>query len=450
MIGSCHIHQEYEKPAVDISETYRNDATVDSTSFADLEWWELFNDTILVGLIRDGLENNITVANTAMRIKQSQLQYEIAHSFQSPQINYGAKADVGGSTVTTGATGNIVAGVNVSYTVDVWGRLANQRDAALQAYLATEIAYYEVKASLVAQIASLYFALRDVDNKIIVSEDMIVNMTNFRDVIEARYIGGFVSKVDVNQADIRLKSTENTLQSLIRARNQLENALSIAVGSTPRTIERGLRIDEQLITNEMPVGVPGNVLSRRPDILRNERRLIAQMRVVDATHALKYPDFTISFDLGTQLFNPALILSNLAANIAGPLMNAGRIENTIKFEEEEYKIVANDFIQTYLVALQEVEDALVEITTYRNEYEIRQAQLDLSQEALDLSWVRYSEGVTPLLDFLNVQTSLFSSQLQISESYRLRLQSMVKLYLALGGGWDYTYVNPDEEDALPR
>jgi multidrug efflux system outer membrane protein len=120
----------------------------------------------------------------------------------------------------------------------------------------------------------------------------------------------------------------------------------------------------------------------------------------------------------------------------GPIFNKGRIDNSIQLEEENYKQLVIEYEQAYLLAFQEVEDALIAIDTYQKEFEFRKEQLQLSQEALNLSWVRYNEGVTSLLEFINLQTSLFSSQLNASESYKLHLQSIVKLYLALGGGWE--------------
>ena len=444
ILTACNVQEEFTRPEMEVNESYNYSVKVDSTSFSDLEWWELFNDTTLISLIEEGLSNNISIQNTVIGIRQAQLQYEITRSLLAPQINYGVQGNALGNTSQSGISGNVVAAANVSYTLDFWGRLSNQRDAAFEAYLGTEIAYYQVKASLITQIAVLYFSLRDVDNKIIVSENMIKNMTDFRDVINARYLGGFVSKVDVNQADIRVKGAEFTLQSLLRARYQLENAISVAIGSKPKTIARGLPIGEQLMPVELPQGVPLYLLQRRPDILINEQKLKAQLRIIDATQALKYPNFTLSFDIGTQLFNPTLVFSELAANLVGPIFNGNRINNSIEIEEEEYKKLVNNYTQSYFIALQEVEDALVSIDTYQNEFKIRNEQLQLSDEALQLSWVRYNEGVTPLLDFLNLQASLFNSQLQVSESYKLQLESMVKLYLALGGGWDYSVINDPE------
>lgn len=436
-VSSCKIQKDYVAPPVEEEANYRfsSTSTADSTSFGNLSWWEIFNDSTLVTLIQEGLDNNLTLLNTVSLIKQSQLQLDIARTQLYPSINYSIGSDLTKNTSESGTTQSAIAAANVSYTLDVWGRIRNQNEAALQAYLATEMASYQVQATLVSQIATIYFTLRDIDNKIIISENMIESLLEFRAIVEARYNAGFISKVDLNQVIITQKEAEVTLQALLRARGQVENALSTILGTTPKSIPRGLLLQEQVFASELPTGVPAELLQRRPSILILERELKAQLAVIGATEAQLYPNFTLSLDLGTQLSNPSLFFSTLAANLVGPIFNQGRIDASIEFEEERLIQITNEYKQGYLLAFQEVEDALIAIDTYHREFEVRQEQLELSQEALNLSWVRYNEGVTSFLEFINLQNSLFSSQLIASESYKLHLQSIVKLYLALGGGW---------------
>ena len=435
-LASCRIQKEYVAPQIEEVSEFKNSITSDSTSFANISWWKIFNDSTLVSLVEEGLNNNLTLKNTVSLIKQSQLQLEIVETQLYPAVNYGVTGSISKNTRVSGTTENVIAAANVSYTLDLWGRIRNQNEAALQAYLATEMARNQVQATLVTQIATIYFTLRDVDNKIIVAENMIASLTEFKDIIEARYNGGFISKVDLNQVTINQKDAEVTLQALLRGRGQLENALSTVLGSTPKSIPRGLPLQDQVFPSELPTGVPVDLLQRRPSILISERKLKAQLAIIGATEALRYPNFTLSLDLGTQLTDPSMLFGNLAGNLVGPIFNRGRIDKSIQVEEEIFNQLVIEYEQAYLLAFQEVEDALIAIDTYYNEFEIRKEQLQLSQEALNLSWVRYNEGITSFLEFINLQTSLFSAQLNASESYKLHLQSIVKLYLALGGGWD--------------
>lgn len=432
---SCRIQKDYTAPTLPETETYGNLVT-DSTSFANIAWWNIYNDSVLTNLIEEGLQNNLSLKSIVNQIKQSQLQLEIAESQLYPAVNYGLTGDITKNTLTSATTQNLIAAANVSYTLDLWGKIKNQNEAALQAYLATEMAYHQVRATLVSQIATIYFTLRDVDNKIIVAENMITSLSEFKAVIQARYDGGFISKVDLNQSIIKIKEAEVTLQALLRARKQLENSLSTVLGTTPKSIARGLPLQEQVFAKELPTGVPADLLRRRPSILIAEKQLKAQLAVIGATEALQYPNVTLSFDLGTQITKPSMIFSQLAGNLVGPIFNKNRIKNSILVEKEQYEQLVNDYTQAYLLAFQEVEDALIAIDTYQKEFQLRQEQLRLSEEAFTLAWVRYNEGITSFLEFLNLQTSLFNAQLEASESYKLYLQSVVKLYLALGGGWE--------------
>ncbi|GGG51142.1 membrane protein [Bizionia arctica] len=412
--------------------------TTDTLSLADTEWWSFFNDPVLTDLIHEGLDNNLPLQNIIIGIKQSQLQLAIAKAQLYPEVNYGLSAETSKTSLFPSFQNSVTAFGQVSYTIDVWGRIANQNEAALQAYLATEMAVFEVKATMVSQIAELYFTLRAIDNQINVSEQMEVSMEKYKAIIDARYDGGFISKVDVNQISISLKDVQVTLQSLYRGRKQIENAISTVLGSFPKEIPRGKKLEEQLFPSELPVGVPAGLLRRRPSIIKAEILLKAQLASLGVAETFKYPNFQIDFNLGAKLLDPSAIFGSFMGNMVGPLFNGNKINNTINIEEEQYNRMVLDYKQAYLLAFQEVEDALISIDTYKKEVEIRKLQLELAEEAYNLAWVRYDEGATSFLDFLNVQTTFFSVQLTASESYKSQLQSVVKLYLALGGGWNQT------------
>ncbi|MCX7550373.1 efflux transporter outer membrane subunit [Xanthomarina sp. F2636L] len=433
----CKVQKDYIAPETE-NPTSFSTQTTDSLSLADTEWWEFFNDPVLTELISEGLNSNLPLQNIIIGIKQSQLQLDIAKAQLYPEVNYGLSAETSKTSLLPSFRNSITAVGQVSYTLDVWGRIANQNEAALQAYLATEMAVFEVKATMVSQIAELYFTLRDIDNKIYVSEQMEASMEKYKAIIDARYDGGFISKVDVNQISISLKDVQVTMQTLYRSRKQVENAISTVLGSLPKDIPRGKKLEDQVFSSELPVGVPAGLLRRRPSILKSELQLKAQLAQLGATETFKYPNFQIDFNLGAQLLDPSAVFGNLVGSMFGPVFNGNKINNTIAIEEEQYHRMVLDYKQAYLIAFQEVEDALIAIETYKEEVVIRSHQLELAEEAYNLAWVRYNEGATSFLEFLNVQTTFFTVQLTASESYKSQLQSVVKLYLALGGGWNQT------------
>jgi len=437
VFNGCKVQNDYVAPELEDPDTFSTQ-DIDSLSIAKTEWWNFFNDPVLTELIKEGLNNNLPLQNIIIGIRQAQLQLEITKAQLYPEINYGLTAETAKTSLRPKFQNSITAVGQVSYTLDVWGRIANQNEAALQAYLATEMAVFEVKATMVAQIAELYFTLRDIDNRIIVSEKMEDSMEEYKGIIDARYDGGFISKVDVNQIGISLKDVQVTMQALFRARKQVENAISTVLGSLPKEIPRGEKLTDQVFPSDLPVGVPAGLLRRRPSILQSELQLKAQLANLGVAETLKYPNFQIEFNLGARLLDPSAVFGNLLGNMFGPIFNAGRINNIIAIEEEQFNRVVLDYKQSYLIAFQEVEDALIAIDTYKKEVIIRNHQLQLAEEAYDLAWVRYNEGSTSFLEFLNVQTSLFSVQLAASDSYKSELLSVVKLYLALGGGWNNT------------
>ena len=185
-----------------------------------------------------------------------------------------------------------------------------------------------------------------------------------------------------------------------------------------------------------PAGLPSELLDRRPDVFIAERALEAQYYVNGATEALQYPNLTLTADLGASFLDPTTAFASLGAQVFGPLLNSK--ENKLRYETELARTeeVLAGYRSTYINAIREVEDALIAVETYELELEARLEQVDASAAALELSWVRYDNGVTSYLEILDLQRSSFNSMLKASEAMQLNLSSTVNLYLALGGGWD--------------
>jgi multidrug efflux system outer membrane protein len=196
-----------------------------------------------------------------------------------------------------------------------------------------------------------------------------------------------------------------------------------------------LPLNEQLFLPDIPVGLPSDLLIRRPDLLEAERKLHAQTARIGVAEALKYPQLTLSADIGAQFENLTTGFLGLGAQIFGPLFNAGANQQRVEVEIARTEQLLNKYEQTYFTALREVEDAMIAVNTYEEEYTIRSGQVKSAQSAVDLSWVRYEGGLTSYLEVLDVERSLFSAQLISSETFQNQLTSVIRLYTALGGGW---------------
>ena len=431
----CRLGPKYSRTENMTPVNFRMDS-VQGESVANMPWWELFGDTVLQKLIRIGLVNNRDLRAAAARIAAAEAQLGIVRANLYPRINYAADGSYdatfgeGGSSDGSGA-----AVVDISYQVDLWGRYRNLSEAAFQEYVATEEGYRNITIAIVGSIANAYLLLRDLDNRLIISEQTAVTWQGNLDIIIARNNAGMVSQVDVKQSIIQLEEAKANIQNFSRLRTQTENGISILLGLPPQNIDRGLALQDQIFPPQLPVGLPSELLDRRPDILAAERRLEAQTARIGAAEALKYPALTLTADMGASFANPSLGFASLGAQIFGPIFNSKENKKKVEVEIARTEQLLQNYENTFLNALREVEDAMVAVETYRQEYEARSRQMEAATEALELSWVRYENGLTSYLEILDLQRSQFTSYLKASETRQLQLTSSVNLYQALGGGW---------------
>ncbi|MCK5280859.1 MAG: TolC family protein, partial [Cyclobacteriaceae bacterium] len=299
----------------------------------------------------------------------------------------------------------------------------------------TEEGYRNITIAIVSSIANGYLLLRDLDNRLIISEETAETWQDNLNITEARFHAGMVSEVDVKQSIIQVEEAKSSIQTFVRLRRQTQNGLSVLLGQSPKNIQRGLPLQEQLFPPALPTGLPSELLDRRPDLLAVERRLEAQTARIGAAEALKYPQLNLSASLGASFANPAVGFASLGAQIFGPIFNNEENKRKVEVEIARTEQLLNDYEGTFLNALREVEDALIAVDTYGKEFDSRIKQLDAASLALEMAWVRYESGLTSYLEILDLQRSQFSSKLKASEILQLQLTSSINLYKALGGGW---------------
>ena len=434
LLKSCKVGEDYERQEMKGPEVFSQNFPKDS-SISNLPWWQLFNDSILVDLIDTALVNNKNIQIAISRIEEAQLEIDIAKADYYPLIGYNAYGASLANSEVSGLSNQVGGGLNVSYTVDLWQKIKSMNKIALQNYFATEDAYKSLNISIVSTVAGAYVSLRDIDNRIIIAEKTTKNFQENLDVMQARFNGGFISEVDLYQAKIQVRHAKISLEIFNRSRVQIQNAISVLLGTAPRSIPRGLPLYDQISVPEIPVGLPSELLDRRPDIVQAERRLHAQTLRIGVAEALKYPSLTLSLDMGAQLVNPSFLFADLGAQLLGPIFNAGKLQRNVEVEEARTKQLLLDYESSYLLALQEVEDAMIAVQTYRMEYKLRNEQMLMATKAAQLAWVRYDGGLTSYLEVLSLQGSQFDTELRASEAFKNQITSIVSLYEALGGGW---------------
>ncbi|MCL7990542.1 MAG: efflux transporter outer membrane subunit [marine benthic group bacterium] len=439
--GGCKLGPDYVPPPVPVHETYR-EPVPPGESLANLPWWELFGDPVLRDLVQEALEQNRDLQVALARIAEARAQAGFTKADLYPRVNIGAGADLSESWTSDGSsvpTRNVFLAADVFFEVDLWGKLRRSNEAAFQELLATEEAYRSVTITLVADVASLYLQLRDLDNRLRISERTLDARQEALEIIRVRFEAGVVPEVDLNQAEIQAYEAEASVESFRRLRTQTENAISVLLGRAPESIERGLALAEQELPPEIPVGLPSELLQRRPDVLQAERQLAAQTARIGVAEALKFPSLTLTGTGGVSddLTDGGLTtgILGLGAQLFGPLFNAGKNQRRVEIEQARTEQLLYTYEQSILTAFREVEDAIVATNTYRDEYEARQRQVESATSAAELSWVRYEGGLTSYLEVLDLQRSQFSAELAASQTLQLHLSSIVQLYKALGGGW---------------
>jgi len=442
--GGCKLGPDYVQPPVSVPGTWR-EAVPPGESIANLPWWEVLRDPVLRDLIQEALAQNKDLQVALARIAEARAQAGFTKADLYPRIDIAAGADFVETRTSDGdaiPTRDVFLAADVFYEIDLWGKLRRSNEASAQELLATEEAYRAVTITLVADVASLYLQLRDLDNRLEIARRTLDAREKSLEIIRVRFEAGVIPEVDVNQAEIQVFDARASVESFLRLRAQTENAISVLLGRTPESITRGLTLAEVEYMLDIPVGLPSELIQRRPDVLQAEHRLAAQTARIGIAEALKFPSLSLTGTAGVSddltEGEPTSWFAGLGAQILGPLFNAGKNQRRVEIEQARTEQLLYQYEQSILTAFREVEDAIVATNTYREEYTARRQQVESATNAANLAWVRYEGGLTSYLEVLDLERSQFSAELAASQTLQLHLSSIVELYKALGGGWTPT------------
>jgi multidrug efflux system outer membrane protein len=458
VLAGCAVGPNYKRPAVGAPANYRTpesdtNSPSDTKAFADLGWWEVFQDPQMAAYIGEALTNNWDIKIAMARVVQAEAALRVARSQFFPTIN------AGGDLMTTRASRNgptpIPPGLNPeqefgdafasmpAYEVDLWGKIRRANEAARARYLATEEAQRAVRQTLVAQVAIAYLALLELDHELEIARYTYEIRTNSLTLTVAREEGGVAALQDVSQAKILVYGAEASIADIQRQREQQENALCILLGRNPGSIQRGDGFTNQQVRAEVPAGLPSSLLERRPDIRFAEKLLVAANADIGQAKAAFYPQLTLTGLYGFQsvafsdLFNSASRTWQFGPAVTLPLFTGGRLRANLKITEAQYDEALAVYRQTVQNAFREVSDGLIAYQRTR-EFASRQEQrTQANREAADLANIRYDGGVTGYLEVLFSEQEVFTAELNLAQARLNELLSVVQLYRALGGGWQH-------------
>lgn len=437
-LTSCMVGPKYTRPDIKTPKAWLEQSKfVDQAdTIANLKWFKLFDDPVLNRLIEEALKNNYNLANAVARIEQSQAQYGIAKSELLPSFGYSASGELNHPN----ADAFSIVG-SASWEIDFWGKLRHSKNASYAQLLASEEGMKAITTALISDVASLYFQLRDLDNRLAIAQRTFSSRTDYFNLVNERFKGGDVAELDMLQADQQLSLAEATVISLKRQLNNTERSLNILLGQMPQAIARGKENTEQQHIPLIPAGLPSSLLEQRPDIKQAEYLFQAETERIGVAQAARFPNISLTGFLGfanpalSSLISDASFASNATASILGPVFSFGQNKRRVDVQRKSAEIAANNYVNTYISALGEVENALVSVQTYADEYEVRKHQAESASKALMLSQERYRNGYTDYLEVLVAESAMFDSELQASAVKAQQLTTFVNLYRSLGGGW---------------
>ncbi len=442
-ISGCAVGPNFQKPVVTSPEKFRFDFSgVDTTEI--LCWWDLFSDPVLDSLIRTAMRDNRDVRIAAARIEEARASVKYNSADIWPRLGYEGNIQSGNLTnvIATGKTdyfSNYYAAPVLSWELDFWGKYRRATESARDEMFATEYAHRSIMIILISEVTSLYFQLLDYDNRLEISRSTLLTRQEYLNIIRERYDKGIVAEIDLNQAQIQEAIAAAAVPQYTRLIVNTENALSILLGRNPSTVLRGARLENQAMPPDIPAGLPSLLLEQRPDILQAEQMVASQNAMIGVAQAMRFPSFSLTGLFGAAspdlTFSAASAAWSVSGSILGPIFNFGKNKRRVEIERKRTEEAYLAYDQTVLQAFRETEDALIAVSTYRDQLIAVERQRFAAQNANMLSKARYDEGITSYLEVLDSERTLFDASLNASATLQYRLNSYVSLYKALGGGW---------------
>jgi outer membrane protein, multidrug efflux system len=470
-LAGCAVGPDYQRPAVETPGEYRRaasdtNAPAAANSFADLAWKATYTDPQLSAYLAEALTNSWDIKIAAARVLQAEATAQVTHSQFFPTVNAGGDL----TTSRTSQKGPIPlpAGSDPqrgygdvylsmpAYEVDLWGRIRRANEAARANLLATVEAQNTVRQTLVAQVATAYLDLLELDLELQIATNTYNIRTNSLELTVSRHEGGVASIQDVYQARILVYTAEAAVADTHRRIEQQENLFCILLGRNPGPVQRGSPLTSQKLLAQVPPGLPSSLIARRPDLRAVEQQLVAANADIGQAKAAFYPQLTLTGFYGYQtvalsdLFTSPAKAWQFGPAVTMPLFTGGRLKGNLKLTEARFQEALASYQQVVQGAFREVSDGLV---AYQRTQEYRAKQEENAKahrDATETANVRYEGGVTSYLEVLYNEQELFNAELALAQARLNELLSVVQLYRALGGGWQDSQLPAQNQSAFAQ
>lgn len=445
MMSSCHIYKAYDRPeTIDASGIYRDPASAtdtlasDTANMGNLPWKEVFRDAKLQALIEEGLANNVDMQAAALRVEEAKVMLTAAKLSYLPTINFTPQGTLS-SFDKSKPTQTYQLPVSASWEIDLFGKILNAKRGQKVAYEQSQYSEQAVRSQIICGIANTYYSLLMLDRQVeITTETAAIYKENVR-VMEAMKIAGMTTEAAVAQMRAASHQVEASLLDLKRQVRETENSLAVLLAKAPQPIDRST-LDEQVMPEELTAGVPMQLLENRPDVKIAEMTLAAAYYTTNSARAAFYPGLNITGtagwtnSAGMAVLNPGKLILNAVASLAQPIFNNGKLIANLKVSKAEEKIAQMNYQQTILEAGKEVSDALFLYDTQNKKLVEDRGQVDQLDKAVTYTKALFQSGDATYLEILTAQQNLLSAQLsEVSDNFQ-RMQAVINLYSALGGG----------------
>jgi multidrug efflux system outer membrane protein len=457
VLSGCTVGPDYVQPETEIPDAWHT-AAVEGLEDGEATlqtWWRVFDDELLNDLVIRSAAGNLTLREALWKVEEARALRGAVSSSKKPQVGFNADANrsqpsdngaLGDFAPENGfEAGNLVTtGVGASWEIDVFGRIRRQVEAADAATQASVEAYRDVLVSLYAETALAYVNVRASQERLRIAHTNVETQENTLQLTKDRFDAGLVSALDVAQAESNLANTKSTIPVLERDLNEGLNRLAVLLGENPGALHAELDREAPIPREPeaVAIGLPTELLRQRPDVRRAERLLASQTAQIGVATADLYPTFSLAGFLGLEAQSAGDLASsdsvtwNIGLPIRWNIFSGGRIRSQIRAEEARTNQLLAGYEQTVLDALEESENAMVAYAKEVQRRERLSQAVDATQRSLDLVMTQYTAGLTDFQNVLDTQRTLLVREDELAVSEGLVAGNLVRLYRALGGGWD--------------
>ena len=436
-----------------IPEKWQIDTIYLNNDITDYDWWTRFEDSTLDSLIAVALSNNYNLQSIEATLEKSKLSYQQSKSAFYPSLSLDAQYDLSETSLNYyeetssdqyRTNGYLNAGLNATWEIDVFGKNRDNVKANKKSYLATEASYQNAIMNLCAQVATVYFNLRSYQQQLIVANQNIASEKNILDITIARYESGLGTQLDVSQAKSVYYNTLASIPRLDAYITQCINNLAILLGTFPSNLTNAFNDVNELpsIRHIVNVGIPADVIRRRPDVRQAELNIEAQAASIGATKADFYPKFKITGSFGylshdlDEFFNNESMMFQVTPSISWNLFSGMEIRKAVQMSEIALEECIDNYNNVILNAIQEVETEMSNYANALKTIEMGQQVVEQGNKTLELSIDLYKRGLGTFTNVLDAQRTVLSDQNYLVNAWNSALLALVRLYTALGGSWE--------------